>query len=64
MNNKDSTDNLKKNCLDSLKWGDCNAVYVGQTCRTLETWINELTNRVEVSQFGKHLEIRNHQLVK
>lgn len=56
--------NLVKNFFSiyCLPWKDCNSVYIGQTIRSLD--ISEHLNRTAISQFDKHLKIRNHQFDK
>lgn len=57
---KKKTSQLESNGVYKLECGECRTFYIGQTCRKLETRINEHINRPNTSAFGKHLKESGH----
>lgn len=60
-NAKEGIEKLEKNGVYEIKCGECDATYVGQTCRKLGIRIKEHINRPDKSTFGRHIKMTGHQ---
>jgi hypothetical protein len=59
VNSKDKIDPLSRSGIYRLNYGSCGCAYIGRTCRSLHTRINEHLNRPS-SAFGEHIRASNH----
>ncbi|XP_072396370.1 uncharacterized protein [Diabrotica undecimpunctata] len=61
-NSKDPINYMNRSGVYRLKCSDCNATYIGRTCRSLSSRSLEHIKRENTSTFSQHLKEHNHTL--